>query len=249
MQKKQLIIPHYCESCQHLTFFLREGEPEQFYQLDYMKGVWKPHSCSQIYPGLTETISKRNALSEIDWAPQNIAFKHQPGSQSKKRVPLTMGIVLNVTVKDESLLVDVITPENQLLNVKVLGTEPKISAGSAISLKKAVRIGKDKFRLESIDFINPGKKTAHKQPAVSSCYQLILKAKDQEKLETFINRLVTSCNKNRTLPINIVPLPIEHIDGEQIFNREMNLPLETDLLRKIEKITVPESVQVTVRQS
>ncbi len=249
MPKKQLIIPHYCQSCQHLTFLLRESEPFQFSLLDYKKGLWEPHSCAQIRPGLTEEIRQQNKYQELDESPQTIPFKHQPSSQSKKRVPLTVGVVLDISVKDENRAITVVTPENQLIEVRVLDSTRTITAGKSIKLKNAVRIGKGKYRLKQAEFIDPRKKTVKKQSTPKSHYQLILSAKDQEKLETFINRLVSVCTKNRSLPINIVPVPIIQENDGQIFQREMNLPLESHLLQKIEKITVPESVQVTVRQT
>ncbi len=249
MTKKQLIIPHYCQSCQHLTFLLREAEPFQFSLLDYKMGSWEPHSCTQINPELTEEILQQNRYQELDESPQTIPFKHQPSSQSKKRMPLTVGVVLDIIVNNENRTVTVINPENQLINVRILDSTRITTAGKSIKLNNAVRIGKGRYRLNQVEFINPRKKIPKKQSPSKSYYQLILRAKDQEKLETFINRLVTVCTKNRSLPINIVPVPIIQENNEQIFQREMNLPLESYLLQKIEKITVPESVQVTVRQS
>jgi len=247
MPKKQLIIPHYCQSCQHLTFLLREAKPFQFSLLDYKKGSWEPHSCTQIHTGLTEEILQQNSYQELDESPQTIPFKHQPSSQSKKRLPLTVGVVLSNSVGDKSQTVTIVTPENQVVDVRILDNTRTVTAGKLIKLHKAVRIGKGKYRLKLLEFSNPRQKTPpHSAP--KSHYQLILSAKDQEKLETFINRLVSVCTKNRTLPINIVPVPIIQEDSEQIFQREMNLPLESPLLHKIEKITVPESVQVAVRQ-
>ncbi|MBT4088308.1 MAG: hypothetical protein HOE30_07430 [Deltaproteobacteria bacterium] len=249
MPKKQLIIPHYCQSCKHLTFLLREAEPFQFRLLDYTKSSWESHSCAQIHPDLTEEVAQQSGYKELDESVQNIPFEHQPVSQSKKRLPLTIGVALNISVKDGSQIITVITPENQIVDVRILDNTRTVTAGKPINLKKAVRIGKNRYRLKQVEFVNPGKKTTQKQPAPVSTYQLILSAKDQEKLETFINRLVTVCYKNRSLPINVVPVPINQENDEQIFQREMNLPLESHLLQKIEKITVPESVQVTVRHT
>ncbi len=247
MPKKQLIIPHYCQQCQHLTFLVREAEPFQFQLLDFLKGAWKTHSCAQIQPTLVEKVAKKNVSDNISWDTSTIPFQHQPTAHPKKRQSLSMGIVLNVNLKNGSLGVEVVTPENQFLNVRILDTSRTVTAGKPINLKKAVRVGKDKYRVEKLDFLNPGKKPTAKKTKPDSFYQLILIAKDQEKLETFINRLVTTCNQARILPINIIPLPIETENGEQMFKREIHIPLETDLLLQIEKITVPESVQISVR--
>jgi len=247
MRKKQLIIPHYCKNCQHLTFLLREADPFQFSLLDYLKGTWKTHSCAQIHPNLIGEISQQTTYAELEESPKNLPFQYQPSTQSKKRHKLTIGIVLNVTEKDESHFITVITPENQILTIKILDNTNIIRAGSSIKLKGAARIGKDTYRLEKTEFTNPGRKTTHTKPTLEVYYQLILKAKDQEKLETFINRLIIVCNKNRSLPINIIPVMIKQEDNEQVFQRQMNIPLESDLLQKIEKVTVPESVQVAVR--
>lgn len=247
MQKKQLIIPHYCKNCQHLTFLLREGEPFQFSLLDYIKGAWKAHSCAQIHPDLIQEVSQGAVYTELDRSPTSIPFQHQPTGQSKKRHNLTIGIVLNISENEGNRFVTVVTPENQILNVRILDAASTVTAGSPISLKGATRIGKDKYRLKRTDLVSPGRKITRKKPTANSYYQLILKAKDQEKLETFINRLIAVCNKNRSLPINIIPVLIKQENDEQVFQREMNLPLESDLLQKIEKITVPELVQVAVR--
>jgi hypothetical protein len=247
MPKKQLISPHYCQICQHLTFLLREAEPFQFSLVDYKKGSWEPHSCTQVHTGLIKEILQHNSYLELDESPQTIPFKHRPSSQSKKRLPLTVGVVLRNAVGDGNQTVTIVTPENQVADVRILDNTRTATVGKMIKLHKTVRIGKGKYRLKLLEFSNPRQKTpSHSAP--KSHYQLILSAEDQEKLETFINRLVTVCTKNRTLPINIVPVPITQVDSVQIFQREMNLPLESSLLQKIEKVTVPESVQVTVRQ-
>jgi len=249
MPKKQLIIPHYCKKCQHLTFVVRESDPFQYNLLDFLKGTWKSHSCAQIHPGLIEDITKQDLINKLEWAPTSLNFAHQSTGQPKKRQPLTMGVILNVSGSETNVGVEVLTPENQLINVRILKHNRPVTAGRAINLKKAVRVGKDKYRLEKIESLNPGLKATMGKSTPESYYQLILKARDQEKLETFINRLIDTCNKNRILPVNVIPLPIERIEGEQIFKRELNLPLESELLRQIEKITVPESVQISVHQS
>lgn len=247
MPKKQLIIPHYCRQCRHLIFLVREGEPFQFQLMDFLKGAWKIHSCAQIQPALTEEVASQPAFNDIGWAPDTIPFDHQPAGQPKKRQSLSIGIILSVDQNRDSTAARVITPENQLLNLRILDTHRTITVGKAINLKKAVRVGKEKYRLEKLDFINPGTKAKTYKSKADPFYQLILTAQDQEKLETFINRIVTICNKERILPINIIPQPIESENSEQLFRRDIHLPLQADLLLKIEKITVPESVQVSVR--
>lgn len=249
MARKQLIVPYYCQHCQHLTFLVREGEPFEFRLLDFLKSAWRPHSCSQIQPELTAEISNQEIYNQISWETDTISFQHKGTALVKKRQSLTAGIVLKVKEVNNNLAVEVVTPENQLLNVRILNPARTVSAGKAISLKKAVRIGKDKYRLEKLDFVNPGKKSTETKAKPDLHYQLVLDAKDQEKLETFINRLVATCNKNRILPINITPLPIETVEDEQIFKREVHLPLESELLKQIEKITVPESVQIILKDS
>lgn len=223
------------------------GEPARFQLLDYIKGAWKNHSCAQIQPGIVDTLSGNHTIETLGWEPEFIPFQHQPSRSIKKRQPLTMGVVLKSEKNNENVMAEVVTPENQQLTIRILNPERPVRPGKAINLKRAVRVGKGKYRLEKLDFISPLKKSGTPKARLTPFYQLDLTAKDQEKLETFINQLVKTCNRNRMLPINVIPMPIDTIDGEQVFKREIHLPLESNLLLQIEKIMVPESVQITVR--
>lgn len=247
MPRKQLIIPHYCKRCGHLTFVIREGEPFQFRLLDFCQQNWKPHSCAQIEPDLVTQIAGMDAYRQIQWHTHHIDFQHQAATPIRKRPALSIGVVLNISQESNTMTARVLTPENQMFEVRIPHPEKAVTAGKALALKKAVRIGKEKYRLEKLEYRNPGSSIKSSKTRTDPFFHLILQSRDQEKLETFINRLVNVCNNNRILPVNTIPLPIEENEGEQTFRREIHLPLASDLLQQIEKLTVPESVEISMR--
>lgn len=247
MPKKQLIIPCYCNHCQHLTFIAREGAPGSYRMLDFIKGIWKPHTCAQIHPETIRQLVEKHRLEEIATDPDAIPFHFRGESTAKRREPLSMGVIVKLAQTGGKLTADVITPKNQILSVRILDSTRSIHAGRALNLKKAIKIGKDKYRLEKTDILTLNQKRTTRKTESEPFYQLLLNARDQEKLETFVNRLLAICKTARTLPLNIIPLPIEKIDSEQVFKREIHLPLNSDLLLQIEKLTVPESIQIAVR--
>jgi len=142
MPKKQIIIPHYCTHCNHLSFVHREGNPFQFQLLDYIDGDWNPHSCAQIQPEMVDKLSAQDEYNDLNWDALTIPFQLQGKDTSKKRQPLAMGVVLNAKQTNDNLSVEVITPENQILNVRILNPSRPLTAGKAINLKRAVRVGK-----------------------------------------------------------------------------------------------------------
>jgi len=60
--------------------------------------------------------------------------------------------------------------------------------------------------------------------------------------------LIETCIRRGTRPTYIIPRPIVQKDEVQKFQREINIPLNSELLKNIEKIGVPESVQINISQ-
>lgn len=248
MPKKLLIFPCYCNHCRHLSFIAREGAPGRYRMLDFIGGAWKQHSCAQVHPETINQLVDSHRFEDVSAAPETIPFRYQGESTAKRRESLTMGVIVKLDVNNHKQTADVVTPKNQLLNIRILDFTRPLYAGRALNLKKAIKVGKGKYRLEKTDILTPDQKSlSRKKSSPEPFYQILLHARDQEKLETFINRLLTTCKNARILPTNIIPLPVETEDNEQIFKREIHLPLNTELLLQIEKLTLPESIQISVR--
>jgi len=246
MPKKQLIIPCYCNHCQHLSFLTREESTGQYRMMDFIGETWTQHACAQIHPETVERLVKQHRCDNLAPEPELIPFQYQGESTARRREPLTVGIIVKLVRSDDKQTAEVITPHNQFLNIRVVDPTRSLHAGKALNLKKAIKVGKGKYRLEKAELLTPDRKSSTLKKRSDPFYHLLLNAKDQEKLETFVNRLLAICKKARTLPANILLLPIVKSDNEQIFNREIRLPLNSDLLLQIEKLTIPESIQISV---
>ncbi|MCP4754212.1 MAG: hypothetical protein GY866_25275 [Proteobacteria bacterium] len=244
-----LLVPLYCANCRNLTFLATPRNEPGGTLIDYVETSWRQHPCVFVNQKLTlENPHVLEAL-KLQWGIRKIPFLHQkPLKPSRKQIH-SLGIILSIPPEeDENRFLKAVTTENDIVEIKVLNPPPDLSAGALINLSKMTRVGSGKFRMREIDQIVLPENIARHYALDEEYYQLTLSADDQELLESFINRLLGIFLKQKFSPCSVVPLPITRNADGQIYHRQVNMPPQSDLLKRIENISIPESIQFSVRQ-
>ncbi len=248
MMTPELLIPFYCRDCLNLIFLVKRAADPGLLFLEYGQSGWKHHSCYNRNQRLTQEDAHFHNISQLEWGVQKLPFLLRESSHPVKQRQFALGVIISIATQEEkNRLLRVISPENVVVEVKTKYETSELSAGVLIDLSEMVRVGPGKFRLmEIIQIVLPADLDQH--ASSEEYYQMTLSATDQEQLEAFINRLLKNFRQQKFSPINLVPLKISHRENQQLFHRQINLRLESGLLKKIENIPVPESIHLSIRQ-
>jgi ribosomal protein S10 len=231
-----------------LTFlFQPEGQPAAL--IDYAEKHWSPHPCHTARKDLLDNNRHLQKLAALKPPIEKIPFVHQERTTDPKTPRLNVGIVLTVTREDEQKVrLSVLTPDNTILEIKTTAPAGGIHPASLISLNNAIRIGRGRFRLDTLQPVRLPKTLTPQEHHAGTTVQILLSASDQEQLETCLKRLLNIGMKAKSLPSRITVRPVESNGNEQIFSRQLDLPITPEVLLSIEKTSLPESVQIQVRQ-
>lgn len=249
MSTNDLLFPLYCINCQNLTFLQKGSDDSKIILLDYFSGAWKKHLCSNISPELIQKDSHVQDLLKMGWGVQKIPFVYRKNQSSKRNRKFTVGVILAIPSPEaENRFLRVITPQNIIIEIKTVSEMSKICAGIVIDLSGMSRIGRQKYRIKELNQAPVKINKEQSSSTIDEFYQLTLAANDQEQLESFINRLLNVFFKQKFSPFSVVPLPITNVNNEQCFNRQIKVWSESEFLKKIENMTIPESIKVSIHQ-
>ena len=249
MQNNELLIPFYCFSCGNLTFVHRQGSSEHLSLIDYKSPNWRLHTCFNVSKPRFLANRHIQKMNSLDWGSDRLPFAHRIQAEDRKQRKFTLGVVIGLPQKtSKDRFFQVLTLENSLIELKSVQKELPESCGMVVDLSDMIRIGKGKYRLESIKYCAVSNYQPLPGSETDEVYQIILSADDQEQLETFITRMLRAFLSRKISPLSIIPLKITRKNQKKMHQRQITIPSESDIFSVIEKSNVPEFIHLSVKQ-
>ncbi|MDT8445389.1 MAG: hypothetical protein RRB13_00665 [bacterium] len=235
-----ILMPFYCPNCKGLVFLLKGGAP---LLLDRAHGDWAQHPCrrAQGKPLMDFDIVQQLVALPVG---EGFAFKFRPGGHHRHEEP-TGGVVLRLPDKFRPNF-QLITGENGLFEVRLNGAEA-LKQGSLIELKGLKRTGPDRFRCESWSPAELAPREELMQERPQEIYRLILKAAEQEALESHCGRFLNYFERKGEPVLGLLVLPVEG-DDEPVYGRQILLSPEANVLGALERVALPAQVSYRIDQ-
>ena len=249
MKIVEVLYPFYCFNCGNLAFVHRQLGDEQLRIADFISLKWQVHSCFKIDRDRFGNNPHIQKLHTLDWKSDRLPFVHRILPSVPKQRHYSAGIVISLpTDGKEGNPFMVLTPENSVIEIKsVQKTIPEI-CGVLIDISDHVRIGKGKFRINTITrYVVPDYLQLIGQSA-KDVYQVNVSSTDAEKLETFVDRLLKVFVEQRIAPLSILPLKMTRSNRISKHHRQMTIPSNFDFNAIIEKLSVPDFIELSARQ-
>jgi ribosomal protein S10 len=247
MKNKTLIIPLYCPNCDNLIYLANRYEKSD-QLVEYQDGDWIEHPCTSIKRGKIWQDQLIYERQNLVWGLERLPFSPRTEQRNLKANRAIFGVVSSIYEMDDHCNLRVYTDERVLIDIKVREQRKELSAGMLLDLKHLQRIGKGRYRLPTLtefklpDFVPP-------LSIVPDLYlELILKAKDQRLLETFTKRFLQHFLEKGAAAFAVYPLPLTSEGENTIHSRCINFPSRKDLTTSFKDISLPNSVQITIRE-
>ncbi len=228
------LFPLYCPHCGRLTLRHPQG------LLDLKHDRLAEHPCK-----LHQKKPIQESLPPFVENEGPIFFQTRtlPG-QRKLRDP-QWGLILEQENSDEWR---VLALENQIIGLKTLFQATELRPGDLVSLKKAQRIGQQRYRLETKELLFPPSDLLDLALGPIEFYRLNLSSRDQNHLENITGRFLDLSLQEGIHPFALTLGAIETKEGERVFHRALDLDPSAKLLQTFEGLPLPPSVQLSIQQ-
>jgi hypothetical protein len=248
MDQETLFLPFFCSNCNHLAFIVKQQGEEQPTILEYSDSCWSPHLCYNVKG--SAIWSHQRELNRFSWGDRQIPVKFPGKTKTSKSGKLTLGIIVELAEPEENsqspAFIKVTTIEGSLIQVRTVEQQSIPSAGLLIDLKKAKKVGNDKYRLPAIKSAKIDYSLKTDKTPKSDYFKLSLSSFDQEQLEVYIARFLIDLSSHNIFPTSIIPLPISTRDEQTRYSRKIAIPSSANLQKTIKNMTIPESIELSL---
>lgn len=235
-----ILLPFYCPNCKGLVFLLKGKEP---LLLDHAHGQWAAHPCRRAQG---KPLMQFDIVEKLIQLPENkgFAFKYRPGGHHRHELPQG-GVVLRLPDPHRPNH-QILTGENGLFEVRLPESQSLVQ-GCLIEVKGLKRTGPDRFRAESWApaELPPSEELRFEAP--TEIYRLILRAAEQESLESHCGRFLHYFESHGSPALGLLALPVEDQEGP-LYGRQILLSPETNVLGALERIDLPAQVVYRIDQ-
>ncbi|PCI23676.1 MAG: hypothetical protein COB67_12480 [SAR324 cluster bacterium] len=249
MEPKRLLIPVYCPNCENLSYFIKDSQDNKRL-IEFKKGSWLEHPCGQMKGPSFWADPLLVELSEIQWGSQDLSFTlgEQKRSQRARSKP-ELGIVIELAPLGElGSKMQLLTVDETLIEVRTAEDPKSLSVGMLLDLKHLIRVGKDKYRLATLEQASLPEVFFQTVEVPKEYYQLTLSAEDPSLLETFTNRFLQFFVEQDFPAFSVTPLPVDRQDDKQLHHRRICLCPGPHLMEKFREISLPDTIQVSMQQ-
>lgn len=249
MKNRDLLYPFYCFKCGNLAFVHRLSGDDQLRIVDFNSLQWRVHSCFKADKISFTTNPHIKLLQALDRNSQRLPFVHRILPSIPKQRKYSAGIVISLpSSADKDQYFNVLTPENNVIEIKSAEKKQPKNCGLVIDLTQQVRIGKGKFRVKKIteytvpDFLHNSK------TSVEDIYQVKVSSTQPEQLETFVDRLLKVFIGQGIAPLSILPLETSQSKKDRTHHRQITIPPNSDFYSAIGKLNVPDFIELSAKQ-
>jgi len=246
---KNLVIPFYCPRCGKYCFLYHLLDKNKIGIINSLEPPWEEHSCFQFGGEEIRNNSYFEKLQQIPWGEERIPFKRRKKGKNKVQKKHYSGVILSIELEEAGVyLLRAIDDVEDVLEINYTGALDGLCAGMLVDLRKIVSLQTGRFRLQSIDQIVIEKEFTVPEKTPAEYYELKIWGKDQEQLETYMNRFVAQVKKDRGRLLAVVPLPLEEMEGEKRFTRKMIFLGQAGLIQILQGFSFPKGIDMQFSQ-
>ena len=242
-------IPIHCPKCSQLTFLITKREAGENHLLSFSNDEWRHHGCLH---SINDDKLKNEAVEQaLEGKKQLVRLNFMPADAGRplKNRPLTVGVILEFNRLESKTNLTILTPEEQVIQVRLTDNTSPLSAGLVVNLANLKRVGPNRYRLkeiEEIDLLKLVKTIADSETqAIIQCY---LSALDLERLEMNLNRLIDYMDKEQQCVLNVIPKSLFKTRKGLHFSREVCFIVRGKILETQDRLkSFPFSNEVDVK--
>ncbi len=245
---EETVFPLYCPICRRLAFVVR-SESCRFVLADIAIGSWSIHPCFLSKPDIVKNDSAVEEILQTAAVSDRLPFVWYKNPPNYKNREGALGVVTKTAVSVRNAVqLEVVTTNNELLALKPLFAADGIRAGTVLDVRERVRIGKGRYRLEHCKRVPPPENFSDRLSVPKEYYKLVLSSIDQEKLESFVDRLLIFLDGECAVTLSVIPLAIAK-KKECLYHRRqiILIPVEK-LIKGIFQLPIPDHISLSVHQ-
>ena len=247
MKTEELFIPFFCNNCQQLAFIYKQSSEQALQVIEFYKNAWNPHLC---FNAKGDSIwSHDPSLAKLEWGVQRIPVNFPSKPKKKRHDEPSLGVVIELPQQEDSeespSFLKVLTMQGSVAYVRRTRKADLTSAGILIDFSQAKKIGNDKYRVSEFIQIHP-QLEPDESDNQADVFCFTLSARDQEQLESFVDRFLQNLSKNNLYLQYIIPLEIKPDRSDTPYQRKLAVSSAYKLKKAIETFTFPESIQISV---